>query len=179
MNCLHNIAMTILSKEQIQELEDLYQSFLHNPLVMKMQEIQMHRGSSCYIHSFRVCKLCVKKALKKKGYNLKNLIIASILHDYYLYDWRTDHALRKKHGRRHPLIACANAIRDFNISVEVQDIIKSHMWPLTPKLYPKTKEAKMVNRCDNRIATREALTFRAFKRKRHEKYFRMISHLFD
>ena len=174
--------MRELTKEQKGELEELYQTFLHDEKIMRMQEIQMHRGSSCYIHSFRVAKLCVKKAARYNRYtfeDLKNVLVASILHDYYLYDWREHHELRKKHGRKHPLAACANAIRDFNIPTEVQDIIKSHMWPLTPKLYPKTKEAKLVNRMDNHIATREGLTFRAFKKRRHEKYLKMISHLFD
>ncbi len=174
--------MRKLTDEEKKELEEIYQRFLHDEKVMRMQEIQMHRGSSCYIHSFRVAKLCVKKAARYNRYtfeDLKNVLVASILHDYYLYDWREHHELKKKHGRRHPLVACANAVRDFNIPIEVQEIIKTHMWPLTPKLYPKTKEAKLVNRMDNHIATREGLTFRAFKKRKHEKYLKMISHLFD
>ena len=174
--------MRKLTKEQKAELEEIYQRFLHDKKVMRMEEIQMHRGSSCYIHSFRVAKLCILKAARYKRYdmqNLKDVLVAAILHDYYLYDWREHREFKKKHGRRHPLVACENAIRDFDIPVEVQNIIKSHMWPLTPHLYPKTKEAKLVNRMDNHIATKEALTFRAFKKKRHEKYLKMISHLFD
>ena len=174
--------MRKLTKQQKEELEAIYQKFLNDKKVQRMSEIQMHRGSSCYIHSFRVAKLCLLKASRYERYtfeDLKNVLVASILHDYYLYDWREHHELKKKHGRRHPLVACANAIRDFNIPTEVQDIIKTHMWPLTPKLYPKTKEAKLVNRMDNHIAIREALTFRAFKKRRREKYLKMISHLFD
>ena len=174
--------MRKLTKQQKEELEAIYQKFLNDEKVQRMSEIQMHRGSSCYIHSFRVAKLCLLKASRYERYtfeDLKNVLVASILHDYYLYDLREHHELKKKHGRRHPLVACANAIRDFNIPTEVQDIIKTHMWPLTPRLYPKTKEAKLVNRMDNHIAIREALTFRAFKKRRHEKYLKMISHLFD
>ena len=174
--------MRKLTAEQKAELEEIYQRFLHDEKVMRMEEIQMHRGSSCYIHSFRVAKLCILKAARYKRYsmqNLKDVLVAAILHDYYLYDWREHHELKKKHGRRHPLVACANAIRDFNISPAVQEIIKTHMWPLTPRLYPKTKEAKLVNRMDNHIATKEGLTFRAFKKKRRAKYDKMISHLFD
>lgn len=174
--------MRKLTKQQKDELEAIYQKFLNDEKVQKMNEIQMHRGSSCYIHSFRVAKLCVKKAARYQRYtfeDLKNVLVASILHDYYLYDWREHHELKKKHGRRHPLVACENAVRDFNIPIEVQEIIKTHMWPLTPKLYPKTKEAKLVNRMDNHIAIKEGLTFRAFKKRRHDKYLKMISHLFD
>ena len=174
--------MRKLTKQQKEELEAIYQKFLNDEKVQRMSEIQMHRGSSCYIHPFRVAKLCLLKASRYERYtfeDLKNVLVASILHDYYLYDWREHHELKKKHGRRHPLVACANAIRDFNVPTEVQDIIKTHMWPLTLKLYPKTKEAKLVNRIDNHIAIREALTFRAFKKRRREKYLKMISHLFD
>ena len=122
--------MRKLTDEEKKDLEEIYQRFLHDEKVMRMQEIQMHRGSSCYIHSFRVAKLCVKKAARYNRYtfeDLKNVLVASILHDYYLYDWRKHHELKKKHGRRHPLVACANAVRDFNIPIEVQEIIKTHM----------------------------------------------------
>ena len=168
-----------ITEEEKKEYEELYQYYLNHPLILKMKDFQMHRGSNCYVHSFRVCKLCVKKMVKRKGYNIRNVIIAAVLHDYYLYDWREHHELKKKHGRRHPLVACANAVRDFNISQEVQDIIKSHMWPLTPKYFPKTKEARLVNRMDNHIATKEGLTFRSYKKKRMDKYMKSIAHLFD
>ena len=145
-----------------------------------MKDIPMHRGSNCYIHSFKVCKLVIKKALNsKKEYNYKNLITASILHDYYLYDWRKHHELKKSHGKRHPLIANENAKRDFQISEEISEIIKSHMWPLTPHLYPKTKEAKLVNYVDDIIATREFLVSKKHKAKKEKEYMKYISTLFN
>ena len=171
--------MNKITDENRQELEELYQSFLNNLLILKMKEIPMHRGSNCYIHSFKVCKLVIKKALKsKKEYHYKALIISSILHDYYLYDWRKHSELRKKHGKNHPLIAEENARRDFDIDEEISNIIKTHMWPLTPKLYPKSREAKLVNYVDDVIATREFMTCSKFKKKREEKYLTYISSLF-
>ena len=172
--------MEALTKERQTKLENLYQGFLHHELILKMKEIPMHRGSNCYIHSFKVCKLVIKKALKKKKeYHLESLIIASILHDYYLYDWRSDRSKKKKHGKRHPYVAEENARRDFHIDNEVSSIIKSHMWPINPKEFPKTKEAKLVNYVDDIIATREFFCSKRFKNKREEKYLRQISHLFD
>ena len=172
--------MGTITKEKQTELENLYQGFLHHELILKMKDIPMHRGSNCYIHSFKVCKLVIKKALKKKKpYHLESLIIASVLHDYYLYDWRSDHSKRKKHGKRHPYIAEANAKRDFHIDEEVSKIIKSHMWPLTLKEFPKTREAKLVNLVDDVIATREFLTSVKYKKKREERYFKYISQLFE
>ena len=161
------------------KLEQMYQTFKKDPLILKMKEIPMHRGSNTYIHSFKVAKLSIHKAVKRKGYNLENVLIASILHDYYLYDWRKNHELKKKHGKRHPLIAESNAKRDFHISSEVSEIIKSHMWPLTPKYFPKTKEAKLVNYVDDVIATREFLTSKRHKKKKEELYLKKLEKLFD
>ena len=172
--------MKELSAKEKQELEELYQSYYNHPLINKMKEIPMHRGSNCFIHSFKVCKMAVHRALKRKGeYNLKDLITASVLHDYYLYDWRKNHELKKKHGKRHPLIAEENARRDFHISDSVSDIIKTHMWPLTPGLYPKTKEAKLVNYVDDVIATREFMVSKHHKKVKEEKYLKNIERLFD
>ena len=169
----------ILTEEEKAKLENLYQTFLNDKLIQKMKDIPMHRGSNCYIHSFKVAKLSMKKALKKEGYNLENLLIASILHDYYLYDWRTNKNLRKKHGSRHPIVANENAKKDFHISSEVSEIILSHMWPLTPKNFPKTKEAKLVNWADDVIATKEFLVSRRHKKKHEKEYLDYISTLFD
>lgn len=171
--------MNTLSLEEKRRLEDLFNSFKVNENILKMKDIPMHRGSNCYIHSFRVAKLAIKKASKRKGYNLENILIAAILHDYYLYDWRTNKALKKKHGKRHPIVANENAKKDFNISKEISEIILSHMWPLTPRFFPKTKDARLVNSCDNIIATKEMFTSIAFKKKRMESYYSNISVLFD
>ena len=169
----------ILSEEEKRELENIYQSFLNDEHILKMKEIPMHRGSNCYIHSFKVAKLCIKKAVKKEGYNLKALLIASILHDYYLYDWRKHRELKKKHGSRHPEVANENAKKDFHISDEVSEIILTHMWPLTPKHFPKTKEAKLVNWVDDMVATKEFFFSKAHKKKHEEEYLKYISVLFD
>ena len=162
------------------ELEKIYQDFFNNPLIAKMKEIPMHRGSNCFIHSFKVTKLAVAKAIKsKKPYNIKDVLVASILHDYYLYDWRKDREMKKKHGRRHPLVSEANARRDFAISDSVSEIIKTHMWPLTPKYRPKNRESKLVNYIDDIIATREFMVSKKYKAKHEERYIRYISRLFD
>ena len=102
-----------------------------------MKDISMHRGSNCYIHSFLVAKLAIKRALRKnKKLDLESILIASILHDYYLYDWRSDRSLLKHHGSKHPFISIENAKRDFNIDDKVASLIRSHMWPINFKYFP-------------------------------------------
>ena len=167
-----------ITKEQKDRLENLYQSFLKDEKILRMKDISMHRGSNCYIHCFKVAKRAVNKSLNKKDINLEVVLLGAILHDYYLYDWRKDRSKLKKHGKNHPIIAIENAIRDFNISNDVQKVIKSHMWPINIKEYPNTKEAKVVSLSDKAVTICESLTSKKHKEKKQEKYLSYISTLF-
>ena len=162
-----------------QELEEIYQRFYNDEKIQRMKDIPMHRGSNCFLHSFRVVKLSIKNALRHKDVNLKNILIAAILHDYYLYDWRTDGSKKKHHASKHPQIAIENAERDFGVGEEVKAIIESHMWPINIKIFPKTTEARIVDLADTVVATKEALTSIKYKSKRMDKYYTSISKLFD
>lgn len=166
-------------EDKKKHLEDLYQNLLKDEHVLKMKEVPMHRGSNCYMHSFKVAKIAVRKALKRKNVDPEVVLYASILHDYYLYDWRKDRSKRKKHGSRHPYIAAEQAKRDFDISEKTQEVIRSHMWPINIKEFPKTKEAKILSISDKIVATKEALCCKKHKKKRWERYEKHIAHLFD
>lgn len=168
-----------ISEEQKRELEEIYQQFLHDEKILKMKEIPMHRGSNCYEHCFKVARLAVKRALRHKKVSLEVVLLASILHDYYLYDWRKNRELLKHHGKLHPGIAAENAERDFGISPVIQKAIRSHMWPINFKDFPKTKEARILSLADKAVCTREALTSIKHKQKRREHYLKQISKLFD
>ena len=164
--------------EEKERLEKLYRSFLKDEKILRMKDISMHRGSNCYIHCFKVAKRAVNKSLNKKDINLEVVLLGAILHDYYLYDWRKDRSKLKKHGKNHPIIAIENAIRDFNISNDVQKVIKSHMWPINIKEYPNTKEARVVSLSDKAVTIRESMTSKKHKEKKQEKYLSYISTLF-
>ena len=168
-----------ISDEQRQELSDIYNHFFHEERIQKMKEVPMHRGSNTFLHSFRVAKVAIKRSLRHKKVNLKAVLIASILHDYYLYDWRRDRSKKKRHGKDHPYIAVNNAKAHFNITDEVQEIIKAHMWPINFREFPKTREARIVNLADDHIALKEFLTSKKHKQKRMEKYYQEIVTLFD
>lgn len=167
-----------ISSEEKQQLEDLYQSYLNNEKVLRMKSIPMHRGSNCFIHSFRVAKLAMKRAARKKNLDYKAILEGALFHDYYLYDWRTDKSLLKGHGKNHPRIASENAKADFNISDNASNIILRHMWPCNIKMFPNTKEARIVSIADKEIAASEALTSRRYKEKSLSKTQAYISSLF-
>lgn len=170
-----------INDEQKQKLEELYQTFLHDPKIQRMKDIPMHRGSNCYEHVFKVAKRAIKRSLNSHYQNidLEVVILGAILHDYYLYDWRSDRSKRKGHGRQHPSIAADNAFKDFDISPEVRKVIESHMWPLKIKEYPSTREAKIVSLSDKGVTICEALTSIKHKQKKRDIYLSYISRLFD
>ena len=165
---------------QKQHLEELYQRYLNDEKVLRMKEVPMHRGSNCYLHSFRVAKVAIKHALtKRKDVDLEVLLLAAILHDYYLYDWRKDKTKKRHHGSRHPFIAAKQAKEDFDVDEKVQTVIQSHMWPINIKCFPSTMEAKILSFADKKIATMEAATSKSHKSKKYEEYYKNISKLFD
>ena len=167
-----------ITDERKQELEAIYQSFLNNEKIQKMKEVSMHRGSNCYIHSFKVAKLAIKRALRHKRGDLYIILVGSILHDYYLYDWRIDRDKMKKHLSSHPYIAAENALKDFGISEEIQKVIKSHMWPVNFTDFPKTKEARIISNADKAIYLKEIFCSKRYKKKREARYYQEISKLF-
>ena len=123
-----------LTKEEKDRLEEIYQYFLNDQRVMRMKAVPMHRGSNCYEHSFKVAKKAIKHGLRrinKEKIDLEVILVGAILHDYYLYDWRSDRSKRKRHCHNHPDIAVANAVKDFAISKKVQFPIR---WSLLAKL---------------------------------------------
>lgn len=168
----------VISEETKQELEKIFQDFFHNEKIRKMITIPMHRGSNCFIHSFKVAKLAIKRALRHKVVDLKAVLVGAILHDYYLYDWRVDKDKKMSHLSAHPYIAIKNAEKDFDIDEDIKKIIKSHMWPINIKDFPSSKEARIVTLADKSVAFIEAMTSKRYKTKRETKYLESISSLF-
>jgi len=168
-----------LTLERKEALEKTYQYFLHHEKILKMKEIPAHIGSNVYLHTFKVAKETIKKAIKsKKDLDLENLLIACILHDYYLYNWRTTKDRPHPHGKWHPKIAAENAKRDFNISDETKRMIETHMWPFNFFDPPKGKEARLLCNIDTWVATKECLESKKTKAKKEEEYLKYISTLF-
>ncbi|MBQ1521783.1 MAG: phosphohydrolase, partial [Erysipelotrichaceae bacterium] len=83
-----------------------------------------------------------------------------LLHDLYLYDWHDKpYSIKifEMHGYTHPEEARKNAVRIFNVDEKIQKVIKSHMWPLTLRSFPDSREAAIVCIADKLVATRETI----------------------
>lgn len=116
-----------------------------------------HGDVSVYEHSVLVAKKSLELAEK---FNIdvdeESLIRGALLHDYFLYDWHEKDDSHKWHGFFHPMKSLKNAMRDFDISEIEEDIIKKHMFPLTP-VPPKTKEGWLVCMADKICAMKETV----------------------
>lgn len=62
---------------------------------------------------------------------------AGILHDLYLYDWRTQKQPEGYHAKAHPIVALRTARKNVVLNPIEADCIVKHMWPLTltPPVY--------------------------------------------
>lgn len=169
----------MITNEEKARLENLYQSLINDERLLKMKKYKIHRGSNCFLHTFKVTKRAVNRALHKKNINFDNLIYACVLHDYYLYSRKGDPGRKKGHVKNHPIIAAKNARKDFNINDEVADAIECHMWPLNFKKKPKTKEGKLLSYYDTQVATWEFLVSKKYKVKHEKDEFKYIEKLFD
>ena len=168
-----------LTKERKQKLEETYRRYLHDERVLKMKEVPAHRGSNTYLHTFKLVKEVMRKAIKsRKDLDLENLLLATMFHDYYLYDWRETKDRPHPHGKYHPHIAVENAKRDFGITDKAAEMMETHMWPFNLFHPPKGKEARLLCNVDTWVALKECLTSRKYKQKREYKLLEVLENLF-
>jgi uncharacterized membrane protein/HD superfamily phosphodiesterase len=138
------------------EFYDITKDIYSHEEFLKLK-LHNHHNSSIYDHvmdvsyfSYRVCKFL------KLDY--QSAARGALLHDFFLYDWRThdvpDLPAEKYHGIEHPKIALANAKKHFILNDIEKDIVKKHMWPLT-LVPPKYKESFIVSFADKYLASKE------------------------
>ena len=133
---------------------------LKEPKVQKMQEIRQHvEDANCLQHCLFVAYLSF---LFCRKFHLDAVSAArgGLLHDLYLYDWRTH---KGNHMTMHPITALANATRLFELNEKEKEIIVKHMWPLTPA-FPKYAESFVVSTADKLCALAEI--FHVYRRLR-------------
>ena len=158
-----------LSTTEHEQLYAILQQYDENPQVQRMREFIQHGDVTTYQHCKNVVRVSfwLNRRLHLHA-DETSLAVGAFLHDFYLYDWHkhsTFHGLRRlfeMHGFSHPGYACVNAQRVFHITKKEQDIIASHMWPLTFRHVPTCREAFIVCLADKYCAVVESM----FRRSR-------------
>ena len=156
----------LLTRIQIQRLVHVYgQDILEHDHMRIERNCYQHGTVTTFSHSIRVACLSVWLADRLhlwKRVDLRSLIRAALLHDYFLYDWHDyDGGAHRLHGFTHGGTAMRNAIHDFELNRIECDSIRNHMFPLTP-YPPKYIEGYLVTVADKISATKETLSFDRF-----------------
>lgn len=140
-------------KEFISIIKDI----INNETVQKMKNFRQHYNSSCFDHC-----LCVSYysylICKKLKLDYQSAARAGMLHDLFLYDWRTRVDGRKGlHAFTHPRTALENSLKLFDLNNKEKDIILKHMWPVTIRL-PKYLESYIITFVDKHCALSETFS---------------------
>ena len=126
------------------EYNEIVYDIINNREFKKIQLCPHHKGNRLehskrvsYI-SYRICKV----------FNLDYVSAArgGLLHDFFLNKYN-----RSNSGRlltNHPLIASRNAKKHFDLSPKEINIIESHMFPVSVKIFPKYWESIIVSLVD-------------------------------
>lgn len=126
------------------EFDSIANEIINNDIYKKLY-LESHHGLTRYDHSLRVARKTYK-VCKKLNLDYKSATKAALLHDFFsneYFNMKKPFTMYKDH----PYLAAMNAKKYFNISEFEEDIIKTHMFPLTKKK-PQSKEALAVSLVD-------------------------------
>lgn len=126
----HAMIADLLADEKVNQL-DLY---------------SQHLNTSRLQHSINVAYICYQ-FIKNKNVNVLDTVRAALLHDFFLYDWRSEQPVKGNHIAIHPQQALLTAKTITEVTPLMEDIILSHMWPVG-RVKPKSKEAWIVSFAD-------------------------------
>ncbi|MDR2783421.1 MAG: phosphohydrolase [Treponema sp.] len=111
--------------------ESLSREILGSPVFGQCKNFMQHGKVSVYAHSLSVSRMSFTMAEGIAGLDLRSLVRAALLHDFFLYDWHVPEKMWSLHGWTHPVTAARNARTYFHVSDKEFSLIRTHMWPFT------------------------------------------------
>ena len=156
------------------EYQEIIDEFLNNEMVLEMKKYRQHFDFDCYDHCRHVAETCFKVA-KKLNLDYVSITRAAMLHDLFLYDWHVKDGRKNLHAFTHGKIALENASKIFELNSKEKDMIKKHMWPVTP-IPPKSLEGFILTFVDKHCTIVEAFDYyhRILSNKKVANYISLI-----
>ena len=143
------------------------EDIVYHPVVLRMKRFYQHCDTDCYQHclsvayyNFRICKALQLDA--------RSAARGGMLHDLFLYDWRT-HSEKtgdRLHAMTHPWTAYRNAKKYFKLNSIEKEVLTKHMWPTT-LIPPRHWETYVICFTDKYCGSAEILEYYS---QRLEKY---------
>lgn len=148
-----------MREENKNEFNLIVSDILSNSKFLELKG-DLHHGISRYEHSLRVAKMTyyISKYLKL---DYERVTRAALLHDFYT-DNDTMLYSKEKTLKVHPSTARENALKYFSIDAMQENIIETHMFPVTLKL-PKYKESYLVSGVDKLVALKEMSCYKTVR----------------
>lgn len=148
-----------LSENDQKRIRKILYFYMTHEEVQSMKAYIQHGSTSTYEHCMNVVRLSywLNRRLHLNA-NERALLIGALLHDFYLYDWHEKSGWHRLHGFFHPARACKNARQIFHIGELEADIIENHMWPLTFRHIPRSREAAIVCLADKCCSVLETVS---------------------
>ncbi len=133
------------------EFDNAVGDLLQRPEVQRLRAYRHHRTNR-YEHTLRVARWSFRAA-RWLGLDERSAARGAVLHDLFYHDRTCRPAgYRGSALVRHPQEAVENARRLTRLSAKEEDIILSHMWPVSPRHAPHSAEAVLVNLVDDVVA---------------------------
>lgn len=149
------IERRLITEDPRNLIQEYGSDILESPSYQSMKTYNHHRNSNTYAHCITVALYALDFAKRHKiKVDVRALVRGCLLHDYYLYNHRTEERIAF-HLLRHPGFAKRNAKRDFDVGPIEQNMIRSHMWPLTFFHFPLHRESWILMHSDNVVALRD------------------------
>ena len=128
---------------------------MKNETVLSMRKFTQHGEITCLEHCLQVA-YCSYRACRLLRLDYRSAARGALLHDLFLYDWHQPNPYHGLHAFNHPRVALRNASVQFSLTPRESDIIRKHMWPLTPA-FPRYRESLIVSLADKYCAVRETI----------------------
>lgn len=146
-----------MSLKQTYEFDQIVNDIIENDKFKELKH-ELHHGISRYEHSMRVAKITYRIS-KKCNLDYERITRAALLHDFFT-DEDTVEYNTKETLKKHPMVASINAKKYFDIDTMQENIIETHMFPITKEL-PKYAGSWVVTSADKLVAAHEMYRYKA------------------
>ncbi len=142
-------------KKLLKEYYDIYNEFYSVNKYREMKTI-IHHGNNRLAHINRVAKMSFYLS-KKLHLDYISCTRGAMLHDFFIKE-DINKKQYKNFLENHPIIALQNSKEYFDVNEVEEDIIKTHMFPLT-HIKPLYNESKVVCFSDKIVSIYEFLRY--------------------